>query len=754
MKIVCIGGGPASLYFSLLAKKNNPEWQINIYEQNPDNVTWGFGVVFSDETMDNFKGADFKSYKAITDSFVHWDDIDVFHKGQKITSSGHGFAGMQRLKLLQILEARAIELGVVIEHDVIIDSIEPYKDADLIIAGNGITSFVRDLYSDEFGTEFVLRPNKFVWLGATKRFDAFTFYFNENEHGLWRAHCYQYMPGNSTFIVECTDETFVKAGLENATEKDTVAYLLEVFKKELGGEHLITNNSLWRNFPQVKNTKYYHDNIVLLGDALHTAHFSIGSGTKLAMEDAVVLNDSINGFDGDLSRALPEFQKVRQPAVDSIQRAAQVSMEWFEDVERYYDAMEPMEFSYSLLTRSLRINHENLRSRDTKLVAEIDTMVAEKAAQQSGVPVGQITPPPIFTPYKLRDMVLDNRIMVSPMCMYSATDGIVGDWHLVHLGSRAMGGAGLIMTECTAITAEGRITLGCSGIYSDDHIKAWRRVVDFVHKNSFAKIGMQIGHAGRKASTRLQWEGGEKEQIPSKGDNWPVMAASPIPYTEKNQTPKEIDRKDMDCLIADYVAAANRAQEAGFDMLELHCAHGYLLNTFLSPKTNHREDAYGGSLENRMRFPLEVYLALRSAWPDEKPISVRISANDWIEGGFAPEDAVEVAKAFKAVGCDIMDVSSGQVVAEEEPIYGRLFQLPFSEKVRLEAEVPTMTVGNIQSYADANSIIAGGRADICVIARMHLFDPYWTRHAANELDYPLEMPEQYKSVEAYTPRWI
>jgi anthraniloyl-CoA monooxygenase len=472
------------------------------------------------------------------------------------------------------------------------------------------------------------------------------------------------------------------------------------------------------------------------------------------MEDAVVLNDSINGFDGDLSRALPEFQKVRQPAVDSIQRAAQVSMEWFEDVERYYDAMEPMEFSYSLLTRSLRINHENLRSRDTKLVAEIDAVVAEKAAQQSGVPVGKITPPPIFTPYKLRDMVLENRIMVSPMCMYSASDGIVGDWHLVHLGSRAMGGAGLIMTECTAITAEGRITLGCSGMYSDDHIKAWRRVVDFVHKNSFAKIGMQIGHAGRKASTRLQWEGGEKEKIPSKGDNWPVMAASPIPYTEENQTPKEIDRKDMDCLIADYVAAANRAQEAGFDMLELHCAHGYLLNTFLSPKTNHREDAYGGCIENRMRFPLEVYLALRSAWPDEKPIAVRISANDWIEGGFAPEDAVEVAKAFKAVGCDIMDVSSGQVVAEEEPIYGRLFQLPFSEKVRLEAEVPTMTVGNIQSYADANSIIAGGRADICVIARMHLFDPYWTRHAANELGYPLEMPEQYKSVEAYTPRWI
>ena len=754
MKIVCIGGGPASLYFSLLAKKTNPEWQINIYEQNPDNVTWGFGVVFSDETMDNFKNADFESYKTITDSFVHWDDIDVYHKGTKVTSSGHGFAGMQRLQLLQILERRAIELGVKIEHDIIIDSIESYKDADLIIAGNGITSFVRDMYSEEFGSELVFRPNKFVWLGATKKFEAFTFYFNENKHGLWRAHCYQYMPGNSTFIVECTDETFSKTGLENGTEEDTVAYLSKVYEKELGDDHLITNNSLWRNFPWVKNKNYYHDNIVLMGDALHTAHFSIGSGTKLAMEDAVALIDSINQYDSDLSKALPDFQKKREPAVDSIQRAAQVSMEWFEDVERYHDAMEPMEFSYSLLTRSLRINHENLRARDAGLVAKVDDMVAEKAATQSGLSRGNITPPPMFTPFKLREMVLDNRIMVSPMCMYSANDGMIGDWHLVHLGSRAMGGAGLIMTECTAITAEGRITLGCSGMYKDEHVEAWRRVTDFVHQSGQAKIGMQLGHAGRKASTRLQWEGGEKEPLPKKEENWPIIAASPIPYTDNNQTPKEMDRMDMDRVISDFVVAAKRADEAGFDMLELHCAHGYLLNTFLSPKTNHRKDNYGGNSENRLRFPLEVFAALRTAWPSEKPISVRISATDWIDGGFVPEDAVEVAKAFKALGCDIMDVSSGQVVAEEEPVYGRLFQIPFSDRVRLEAKIPTMTVGNIQSYADANSIIAGGRADICVIARMHLFDPYWTRHAANELDYPLEMPAQYKSVEVYTPRWI
>ena len=754
MNIVCIGGGPASLYFSLLAKKTNPEWQINIYEQNPDNVTWGFGVVFSDETMDNFRHVDIESYKAITDSFIHWDAIDVFHKGRKITSTGHGFAGMQRLQLLQILEMRAIKLGVKIEHDIIIDNIEFYKEADLIVAGNGITSFIRDLYSNEFGTELVFRPNKFVWLGATKEFDTFTFYFNENEHGLWRAHCYQYMPGNSTFIVECTGETFSKTGLENATEEDTVAYLSQVFNEELGDDHLITNNSLWRNFPRVKNNKYYHDNIVLVGDALHTAHFSIGSGTKLAMEDAVALIDSINNFKGDLSKALPDFQTKREPKVDALQRSAQVSMEWFEEVERYHDAMDPLEFSYSLLTRSLRINHENLRTRDPILVSSVDDMVAERAAEQSGVARGNITPPPMFTPFRLREMVLENRIMVSPMCMYSAVDGTIGDWHLVHLGSRAVGGAGLIMSECTAVTAEGRITLGCSGMYKDEHIEAWQRVTEFVHQSSQAKIGMQLGHAGRKASTRLQWEGGETKPLPRNEDNWPIMAASPIPYTDNNQTPKEMDRDDMDKVIADFVIAANRAHEAGFDILELHCAHGYLLNTFLSPKTNRRNDEYGGNINNRLRYPIELFSALRATWPDEKPISVRISATDWVDDGFEPKDAVEVAKAFKAAGCDIMDVSSGQVVAEEEPVYGRLFQLPFSDRVRLEAKIPTMTVGNIQSYADANSIIAGGRADICVIARMHLFDPYWTRHAANELDYPLEMPIQYKSVEVYTPRWV
>ena len=751
MKITCVGGGPASLYFCILAKKNNPDWQITIYEQNPDKVTWGFGVVFSDETMENFKHADFETYRDITESFVHWDDIDVFHKGEKITSSGHGFAGMQRLKLLQILEARAKELGVVILHDVVIDSIEKYKDSDLIIAGDGVTSFIRDQNAAEFGSDVVFRPNKFVWLGSTMAFDAFTFYFNEYEGGLWRAHCYQYMPGNSTFIIETTEDTWRKAGLENATEEDTVAYCAKVFEKELGDDKLITNNSVWRSFPRVKNAKYYHDNIVLLGDALHTAHFSIGSGTKLAMEDAVALYDAIHENSNDVKSALPAFQKKREPDVNALQRAAQVSMEWFEDVERYHDVMEPMQFSYQLLTRSLRINHENLRLRDDHLVATMDDWVADKAAKQTGVKRSNETPPPIFTPYKLRGMLLENRIAVSPMCMYSAEDGLIGDWHLVHLGSRAMGGAGLIMTESTAISADGRITPGCAGMYNDNHVAAWKRVVDFVHDNSYSKIGMQISHAGRKASTRLQWEGGE--QAPLSSGAWDIISASPIPYSASNPTPKEMTEADMEDVLNDFVMAAGRADKAGFDMLELHCAHGYLLNTFISPKTNIRSDDYGGSLENRLRYPLKVFETIREKWPEQKPISVRISATDWIEEGITPQDAVEIARAFKNIGCDILDVSSGQVVSEEKPEYGRLFQLPFSDRIRLEAEIPTMTVGNIQSYADANSIIASGRGDICVIARMHLFDPYWTRHAANQLNYHLNMPNQYKSVQNYTPRW-
>jgi len=751
MRVVCIGGGPASLYFSVLAKKDHPDWDIRIYERNPKDVTWGFGVVFSDETMDGFKDADEPTFTAITDSFVHWDDIDIFFKGEQITSGGHGFAGMQRLKLLQIIEARAAELGVVIEHESDITSLDQVPDADLIIAGDGIASFIRDQHLEEFETNIVMRPNKFTWLGTTKKFDTFTFYFNENEHGLWRAHCYQYMPGTSTFIVECTEDTWRRAGLDTATEEDTIAYCSKVFAEELGEDTLISNNSVWRTFPRVKNGKYFHDNMVLLGDALHTAHFSIGSGTKLAMEDAIALNDALNAHD-NLPDALAAFQEERQPVVDSLQRAAQVSMEWFEEVERYHHTLEPTQFAYSLLTRSLRINHDNLKLRDEGYIAGVEHWFAERAFAAAGRPMPTVnkTPPPIFTPLKLRDMTLENRVVLSPMCMYSAKEGVVDDWHLVHLGSRAIGGAGLIYTEMTAVSEEARISPGCAGIYSDEHVTAWRRTNDFIHTNSIAKTCLQLGHSGRKGSTKLLWEGMDQ---PLDAGNWEVIAPSPEPYADYCHVPREMTRADMDKATADYVAAAGRAEAAGFDMLEIHFAHGYLLSTFLSPLTNHREDDYGGSIENRMRYPMEVFEAVRAAWPESKPIAVRISATDWKEGGFSHEDGIELIAALNAAGCDIVDVSAGQVVSDQQPKYGRLFQTPFSTRLRLDTGMATMTVGNIQSFGDANAIIAGGRADLCVLARMHLADPYWTRHAAYEYDWPMPWPPQYESVQVYTPRW-
>ncbi|KPK07066.1 MAG: salicylyl-CoA 5-hydroxylase [Betaproteobacteria bacterium SG8_39] len=751
MKIRCIGGGPAALYFSLLVKKAHPDWDVQIFERNPANVTWGFGVVFSDETMESFREADAPSFRAITDAFVHWDDIHIFFKGEKFVSTGHGFAGMQRLRLLQIIEARARELGVGITHDADVTGLETYRDADLIVAADGINSFIRRQHADAFGADVVMRPNKFVWLGSDKRFDAFTFYFNRNAHGLWRAHCYQYMPGTSTFIVECTEATWQRAGLADASEADTIAYCENVFAGELDGAKLVSNMSLWRNFPRVRNRRYFHENIVLLGDALHTAHFSIGSGTKLAMEDGIALANALERS-ATLAQALAAFQAEREPVVDSLQRAAQVSMEWFEETERYAERMAPRQFAYALLTRSLRINHDNLRRRDPVFVEQADTWVAEQAFAAVGRPRPEgKAPPPIFTPYRLRGLTLENRIVVSPMCQYSAVDGVVGDWHLVHLGSRAIGGAGLVLTEMTCVGPQARITPGCAGIWNDAQVAAWRRIVDFIHGHSQAKVGLQIGHAGRKGSTKLLWEGVDQ---PLAEGNWEVIAPSAIPYQAFCHRPREMTRADMDAVVADHAAAARRAAAAGFDLLELHMAHGYLLSTFLSPLTNRRGDAYGGAIENRLRFPLEVFAAVRAAWPQDKPMSARISATDWKAGGFSDADGDALVAALKDAGCDIVDVSTGQVVGDQEPQYGRLWQLPFSTRLRLEGGMPTMAIGNIQSFGDANAIIAGGRADLCVLARMHLADPYWTRHAAYEYGWPLPWPNPYQSVSLpYTPRW-
>jgi anthraniloyl-CoA monooxygenase len=649
-------------------------------------------------------------------------------------------------------------------------------DADLVVASEGINSGVRARHAEVFRTTLDERPNRFVWLGTTRPFPAFTFHLKASEHGLWRVHAYQYEPrgtggdGQSTFIVEATEETWRRTGLAAEDEDATVAFCERLFADELDGHPLIPNRSHWRRFITVRNEAWSHAldlggrrvPVVLVGDAAHTAHFSIGSGTKLAMEDAIALASALGavGEAGGVSgvpaieAALDAYEAERRPVVESTQRAAQVSMQWFEETERYME-MAPLQFAFNLLTRSLRVTHDNLKVRDPAFVEHVDAWFATSTSTSTVRPPTSksksMPPPPLFTPYRVRDLVLENRVVVSPMCQYCAEDGMPGDWHLVHLGSRAIGGAGLVMAEMTNISADARISPGCTGLYRDEHADGWRRVVHFVHSHSAAKIGVQLGHAGRKGSTRVMWEG-DCEPLESGG--WETVAASPIPYFPHSPVPRAMDEADMAATLADYVRATELAERAGFDWLELHCAHGYLLASFISPLTNRRDDDYGGPLENRMRYPLRVFDAVRAAWPAHKPMSVRISAVDWKEGGVDSDEAVEIARMFKAHDCDIIDVSAGQTVADQRPVYGRQFQTPFSDRIRHEAGIATMAVGNISSYTDVNTILAAGRADLVLMARAHLWDPYWTRHAAYELGHRLAWPPQYSTLDRYTPRFI
>ncbi len=749
MRIVSIGGGPAGLYFALLMKKADPAHDIVVVERNRADDTFGFGVVFSDATLEGFAEADRETSEEIAKSFAHWDDIDIHYRGEVLTSTGHGFSGMSRQLLLDILQRRCAALGVSLRFQHEVADLDAYRDADLILAADGVNSTVRARYAEHFRPEIDWRPNKFVWLGTTYPYPAFTFIFKEGEHGLWRVHAYRYDQSMSTFILETTEATWRRAGLDQADEDQTLAFAERLFAEELRGHRLLKNRSLWRSFPTVRNGCWHHGNVVLLGDAAHTAHFSIGSGTKLAMEDAIALARALQRH-GEVPKALSAYEEERRPGVEALQRAAQVSLEWFEATERYHGRLGPLQFAVSLLTRSLRVTHDSLRLRDPGFVSRVDRWLVSEAERQSRVAVPAApAPPPMFTPFRLRELVLPNRVVVSSMCQYSAEDGAPDDWHLVHLGSRAIGGAGLVMTEMTDVSREGRISPGCAGMYKPEHVTAWKRIVDFVHGHSPAKIGLQLAHAGRKGSTRRLWEGID-EPLPS--GNWALVSASPIPYFPHSQIPRAMERGDMEAVRDDFARAARMAEEAGFDLLELHFAHGYLLASFLSPLTNRRADAYGGSLGNRARFPLEVFDAVRAVWPAARPMSVRISATDWAEGGMTPGDAVEVARLLKAHGCDIVDVSAGQTVPEQKPVYGRLFQTPFADRIRHEADIPTMTVGNVASYADVNSIIAAGRADLCVLARAHLYDPYWTRHAAYEQGYDLPWPDQYVSVQGFTPR--
>ncbi len=746
MRIACVGGGPGGLYTAILVKKADPGREVVVYERNRPDDTFGFGVVFSDATLGNIRDADPESYATIAADFAHWDDVDVHYRGELLRSTGHGFAGLSRQRLLAILQARARAVGVTLRFETEITDLATL-DADLIVAADGVASGIRERYAEHFRPDVRLGKTHFSWLGTTRQFPAFTFYFREDEHGLWRVHAYNYEAGHSTFLVETSDAAWRSSGLCDATEQETADFVAALFADELRGHELLINRSIWRRFPTIHCGRWSHENIVLLGDAVHTAHFSVGSGTKLAMEDAIALNTAVSSAT-DLPAALARYEADRRDEVESLQRSAAVSLKWFEDTERHFAKLAARPFAFSLLTRSLRITHENLKLRDPAFVADIDAHFAEGARLQSGVDF-EGTPPPMFTPFKLRDLVLPNRVVMSPMCQYSAQEGTPNDWHLVHLGSRAIGGAGLVIAEMTDVSAGGRITPGCAGLYTDEHTAAWRRVTDFVHENAPGAIGVQLAHAGRKGSTKRMWEGIDQ---PLEEGNWPLIGPSAIPYFPHSQRPRAMDRADLDQVRQDFEAAARRADEAGFDLLELHFAHGYLLATFLSPLTNRRADDYGGSPEARMRFPLEVFDAVRRVWPAHKPMSVRISGTDWLEGGATIEDAISLASALKAHGCDIVDVSSGLTTPESTPEYGRLYQTPFAERIRQEVDLPTMTVGNISSYADANSVLAAGRADLCVIARAHLFDPYWTRHAAFEQGVDLPWPPQYAVMNGYVPR--
>ncbi|MCU1284765.1 MAG: NADH:flavin oxidoreductase/NADH oxidase [Acidobacteriales bacterium] len=744
LKIVIIGGGPAGLYLSILLKQSDPAHAVTVLERNPPDSTFGWGVVFSDQTLENFKQADLPTYQQITDNFAHWDDIDVYVKGQTITSGGHGFSGIARKKLLNILQERAKQLGVDIRFNTEIrdDADLPamgLAGADVIVAADGINSTIRRKYAQFFQPDLDVRSAKFIWLGTTFKFDAFTFYFVENEHGVFQAHCYRFDDDTSTFIVECDEASWRRAGFDRMDTAATVAACEKMFAPWLNGHKLMSNaahlSSPWVNFVRVSNAKWFHNNIVLMGDAAHTAHFSIGSGTKLAMEDAISLA-RILSTEKNLPTALQQYQDERMTEALRLQNAARNSMEWFENVKRYIH-LDPQQFTYSLLTRSQRVSHENLRMRDGKYLSGVERWFASRAAERESEKI----PPPMFTPFKLRGMSLNNRIVVSPMDMYCAQDGTPNDFHLVHLGSRALGGAGLIVTEMTCVSPEARITPGCTGMYAASHGAAWKRIAHFVHENSEAKICLQLGHSGRKGSTKIAWEGMDE---PLESGNWEVLAPSAIPHGEGMHLPREMTRADMDKVVLDFERATQMAMEADFDMLELHCAHGYLLSSFITPLSNQRKDEYGGPLENRLRFPLEVFSCMRKIWPEHKPMSVRISATDWADGGISGDDSVAIAKAFHKVGADIIHVSTGQTSSNARPVYGRMFQTPYSDRIRNEAGVPTIAVGNIINADQVNGIIAAGRADLCALARPHLSDPHWTLHAAAELGYEEQhWPPQY-----------
>jgi anthraniloyl-CoA monooxygenase len=754
MRIAVVGGGPGGLYFAALAKQLDAGHEITVWERNAADDTFGFGVVFSDETLGGIEHADPAIHRAMSVEFARWDDIDIHFKGRVITSGGHGFAAMSRKRLLQILQERCIELGVTLTFRTEAPPIDELTGThDLVIASDGVNSAIRTRHASAFKPDLDIRRCKFMWLGTDLVFDAFKFYIVDTPHGVMQIHGYPFDSTGSTFIVEMNDAVWRRAGFEALAARDfapgesdleSIAEIRALFGDVLDGHQVHANNSRWLSFATVRNEAWHHANVALLGDAAHTAHFSIGSGTKLAMEDALALAACLHEQPG-VAAALDAYEAERKPVVVSTQRAAQASLEWFENLGQYVH-QDPMQFAFNILTRSRRVTYDNLRLRDPEFVAGVDAWFAASAARGTARDIDASTcTPPMFHPFRLRELELKNRVIVSAMDMYSAVDGAPSDFHLVHMGAKALGGAALVMTEMVCVSRTGRITPGCTGMYTPEHETGWRRVVEFVHQHTTARIGLQLGHSGRKGSTKLMWEGMD-EPLPE--GNWEVCGPSPIPYSPRNQVPHVLTPAEMGEIREQFVRAAEAGARVGFDLLELHCAHGYLLSSFISPISNHRSDAYGGTFENRLRFPLDVFDAVREVWPADRPMSVRISATDWHQGGTDADDAVRIARAFAVHGADVIDVSTGQVTKDEAPAFGRSYQTPFADRIRNDVGIPTITVGVISSYDDVNSIVLAGRADLCALARAHLYDPQWTLHAAADQGYSgpgADWPDPFKA---------
>jgi len=732
MKITVIGGGPGGLYFSILTKKAMPDCQIDIYERNKADDSFGFGVVFSDETLGEFLTRDTESYELIRSKFAYWDDIAVARDGEIVSVSGNGFCGCSRKTLLQLLQQRCKEVGVNLHFEANIEDLSQFKNSDVIVACDGIASTIRTQFAADFGTKIELKKNRFVWLGSTKPLDAFTYFFRTTPFGTIVAHSYQYEKGMSTWIFECSDETWQNAGFEVTNEEDTIQKISEFFKEELDGHALITNKSHWRQFPAITNEKWHKDNIVLLGDAKATAHYSIGSGTKLAMECAIALSDAIVDNQNNIPAAFDQYEKNRRNRVEMIQYAANVSLDWFENMDRN-SQHDFMQFAFGVMTRSKKVTFENLAIRDTSFPEKVLNAFNTKGGFEANTPAA-------FTPFKLRGLELSNRIVMSPMGQYSAENGLVNNWHLVHYGARATGGVGLIIAEMTAVSETGRITLGCAGIYTGEQLVEWKKITDFIHQNTQGKIGIQLGHSGRKGATKKPWEqpGGPIE------NPWELLSASPIAFNEKLAVPKEMTLEDMDLITFQFVQATKNADEAGFDMIELQAHHGFLLASFLSPLTNIRKDEFGGNVENRLKFPIRVFIEMRKVFDQNKPMSVRISASDWAENGITEEDVFDITQAFKTAGADIISVSTGNTVAHQKPQTGRMWQTPFSDAVRNTVHIPTITAGYIQDIDQINTILLNGRADLVSLGRPLLLDANFVRNAqAYEQFKTTDIPKQY-----------